>query len=173
NEDGPAGSCNVTLNPMMQSFDASGGTGGFQVATASTCSWTAVSNANWITITSGSVGTGSGSVAYSVAANPTSAMRQGSINVHGQLFTVNQAGGTCSFSLNSSTASFGAGGGVGNVNVIAGAGCNWTAISNAAFITITSGSSGSGNGTVNYSVSANSSTSPRSGTMTIAGQTFT
>jgi len=33
--------------------------------------------------------------------------------------------------------------------------------------------SGTGNGTVNYSVAANTSTSQRSGTMTIAGQTFT
>jgi glucose/arabinose dehydrogenase len=174
NQDGPAGSCTFNLNPSMQSFDASGGDGGFQVVTGSTCSWTAMSNAAWITVTSGSAGTGSASVAYHVDSNPSAAMRQGTINVHGQLFTVNQAaGGTCSFSLNSSSASFGSGGGVGSVNVMTGAGCMWSAVSNAAFITITSGSSGSGNGTVNYSVMANSSTSPRSGTMTIAGQTFT
>jgi hypothetical protein len=46
-------------------------------------------------------------------------------------------------------------------------------VSNATFIAITSGSSGSGNGTVNYSVAANTGTSSRSGTMTIAGRTFT
>ena len=43
----------------------------------------------------------------------------------------------------------------------------------ASWITITSGSTGSGNGTVNYSVSPNTSTSLRTGTMTIAGKTFT
>ena len=46
-------------------------------------------------------------------------------------------------------------------------------MSNASFITITSGSSGSGNGTVNYSVAANTGTTSRTGTMTIAGRTFT
>jgi hypothetical protein len=81
-------------------------------------------------------------------------------------------GGSCTFSINPTSASQPAGGGTGSVSVTAGAGCNWTAVSNAAFITITSGSSGSGNGTVNYSVAANSGSS-RSGTLTIAGQTFT
>jgi len=40
-------------------------------------------------------------------------------------------------------------------------------------ITITSGESGSGNGTVHYTVAANSSTNPVTGTLTIAGNTFT
>ena len=82
-------------------------------------------------------------------------------------------GGTCSFSINPTSASFAAGGGSGSVAVTAGAGCAWTAVSNATFITITSGSSGSGNGTVNYSVAANTGSSSRNGTMTIAGVTFT
>jgi len=38
---------------------------------------------------------------------------------------------------------------------------------------ITSGASGSGNGNVGYSVDANTSTSSRSGTLTVAGATFT
>jgi hypothetical protein len=79
----------------------------------------------------------------------------------------------CTYSITPTSASFGASGGSGSVSVTASAGCSWQATSNAAWITITSGSSGSGNGTVNYTVSANSSTSSRSGTLTIAGQTFT
>jgi Zn-dependent metalloprotease len=82
-------------------------------------------------------------------------------------------GGTCTFSINPTSASYAAAGGTGSVTVTAGAGCAWTAVSNATFITITSGSSGSGNGTVNYSVAANGGTGSRNGTMTIAGQTFT
>ncbi|HVQ37626.1 MAG TPA: M36 family metallopeptidase, partial [Pyrinomonadaceae bacterium] len=81
-------------------------------------------------------------------------------------------GGTCTYSINPISASQPAAGGTGSVTVTAGAGCAWTAVSNATFITVTSGSSGSGNGTVNYSVAANSGAS-RNGTMTIAGQTFT
>ena len=82
-------------------------------------------------------------------------------------------GGTCSYSINPTSASLPAGGGTGSVSVTATAGCNWTAVSNATFITITSGSSGTGNGTVNYSVAANTGTTSRTGTLTIAGLTFT
>jgi hypothetical protein len=59
------------------------------------------------------------------------------------------------------------------VSVTAQAGCTWTATSNTGWISITSGSSGSGNGTVGYSVQANFGTGARTGTLTIAGQTFT
>lgn len=57
------------------------------------------------------------------------------------------------------------------MSVIAPDGCAWTAVSNVGWITILSGANGSGNGTVTYSVA--STTRARSGTMTIAGQTFT
>lgn len=82
-------------------------------------------------------------------------------------------GGTCSFSISPTSASYASSGGSGSVTVTAGAGCAWTAVSNATFLTITSGSSGSGNGTVNYSVASNSGSTSRNGTMSIAGQTFT
>jgi Zn-dependent metalloprotease len=82
-------------------------------------------------------------------------------------------GGTCTFSINPTSASFASTGGTGSVSVTASAGCNWTAVSNATFITITGGASGTGNGTVSYSVAINAGTTSRTGTMTIAGQTFT
>jgi Zn-dependent metalloprotease len=82
-------------------------------------------------------------------------------------------GGTCTYSISPTSASQPAGGGTGSVSVTAGAGCSWTATSNATFITITGGSSGSGNGTVTYSVAANTATTSRTGTLTIAGKTFT
>ena len=59
------------------------------------------------------------------------------------------------------------------VTVMAPAGCKWSATSNApGFLGDHDDASGSGNGSVGYSVSTNG-TSARSGTMTIAGQTFT
>jgi len=51
--------------------------------------------------------------------------------------------------------------------------CAWTAASNAGWITVTGGATGTGNGTVSYVVAANPHPNPRSGTLTIAGQTFT
>ena len=69
---------------------------------------------------------------------------------------------------------FSAGAATGTLTVTGVGGCGWTAISNdPSFITVTSGSSGTGNGTVGYSVAENTSATPRSGTITIAGQTFT
>jgi len=82
-------------------------------------------------------------------------------------------GGTCSYNISPTSSSQPAGGGTGSVSVTATAGCSWTAVSNATFITITSGSSGTGNGTVNFTVSANTGTSSRTGTLTIAGLTHT
>ncbi|HEY7500963.1 MAG TPA: BACON domain-containing carbohydrate-binding protein [Vicinamibacterales bacterium] len=82
-------------------------------------------------------------------------------------------GGSCTFSINPTSAAAAAGGGSGFVTVTTQPGCAWTASSNAAFLTVTSGTPGNGNGSVGYSVGANSNTSPRSGTLTIAGQTFT
>ncbi|HWS90348.1 MAG TPA: M36 family metallopeptidase [Pyrinomonadaceae bacterium] len=82
-------------------------------------------------------------------------------------------GGTCTYSINPTSASVAAAGGSGTVSVTAGAGCAWTAASNASFITVTGGASGSGSGTVTYSVAANTGTTSRTGTLTIAGQTHT
>jgi hypothetical protein len=79
--------------------------------------------------------------------------------------------GGCSFSISPNKRSFPASGGEASVSVIAPDGCAWTAVSNVGWITILSGANGSGNGTVTYSVA--STTRARSGTMTIAGRTFT
>jgi len=78
----------------------------------------------------------------------------------------------CSFSLSSLSQTFASGAGTGSVGVSASSGCSWTAASNDSWMTV-SPSGGSGNGTVSYSVLANNGTATRTGTLTIAGQTFT
>ena len=85
----------------------------------------------------------------------------------------NLAQTTCTYTISPTSQSFVSNGGAGNVIVTTQSGCSWTVSSNDSWITITSGNSGTGNGIVDYSVSANSSMSSRTGTMTIAGQTFT
>ena len=81
-------------------------------------------------------------------------------------------GGTCTFSISPTSATYPAAGGTGSVSVTTSASCNWTAVSNNSFVTITSGASGTGSGTVNYSVAANTVATPRNGSMTIAGNNF-
>jgi len=87
-------SCTYSISPTNQSFPAAGGSGTLTVTADTSCSWTAVSNASWITITSGSSGTGNGLVQYSVAPNikKKSRTRTGTITVAGQRFTVTQSG---------------------------------------------------------------------------------
>ncbi|MGB9179721.1 MAG: BACON domain-containing protein [Pyrinomonadaceae bacterium] len=79
----------------------------------------------------------------------------------------------CSYSINPTSNSVAGTGGTGSITVTTGAGCSWTATPNVSWISISSGGSGSGSGTVNYSVQANNTTSSRSGTISIADQTFT
>jgi Viral BACON domain len=87
---------------------------------------------------------------------------------------VGGSGGGCAYKISPTSQSFGASGSSrSSVMVAAASGCKWTAVSNASWITITSVSSPSGNGTVDFSVDANPGTSPRTGTMVIAGLTFT
>jgi hypothetical protein len=167
--------CSFSINVGTQSIGANGGNGTAVTVTAgSGCAWTAVSNDPWITITSGASGTGGGTVRFTVAAN-TGGARSGTLTIAGQTFTVNQAAGAtpCSYAINPTSQSIGSSGGTGaNISVTAGGGCAWTAVSNAPWITVTSGSSGSGNGSVHFTVAANTD-GARSGTITIAGQTFT
>ena len=169
--------CTFGISPTSQSFSAAGGTGSVGVTTQTGCPWTASENATWIHITSGASGNGNGSVGYTVDANTSSSPRTGTMTVAGQVFTVNQSGAaTCTFSISPTTASYTRTGGTGTVavTVTAGTGCNWTAVSNASWITITGGASGSGNGTVSYSVGPyGGPPKKRTGTATIAGQTFT
>jgi hypothetical protein len=79
----------------------------------------------------------------------------------------------CSFTVSPTSQSFDAAGGTGNVSVQTSTGCFWTAASNVTWITVSSGASGTGNGTVVYQVQPNSTGQARTGTLTIAGQTFT
>ncbi|HEX4593364.1 MAG TPA: hypothetical protein VH157_03770, partial [Bryobacteraceae bacterium] len=78
----------------------------------------------------------------------------------------------CSYAIAPQSVTVPAGGATQSVSVVATNGCAWTASSNASFLSITSGASGSGSGSVSYQVAANSGAT-RSGTLTIAGQTFT
>ncbi len=170
--------CTFGIIPTSQTFASAGGTDSVSVtATPGSCNWTAISNASWITVTSGSTGTGNGSVGYSVSENTSVVSRTGTITIAEQTFTVTQGGKTtpaCTFSITPTNQTFATAGGTDSVNVTATPGsCSWTAISSASWITVTSGGTGNGNGNVNYSVSENTSVVSRTGTMTIAGETFT
>ncbi|WP_156033363.1 BACON domain-containing protein [Candidatus Magnetobacterium casense] len=79
----------------------------------------------------------------------------------------------CSYSITPTIKSFPATGGSDTISVIAGSSCAWTATSNATSWLTVNTPSVSGNGTVSYTVAANTATTSRTGTITIAGQTLT
>ena len=171
--------CSYSLSSAGNTLGSGAGTGSVNVTAGAGCAWTASTNSgswDWIGISSGASGTGNGTVNYFVLANNTGSTRTGTITIAGQTFTITQQAGGCSYSLSSAGNSLGSGAGTDSVNVTAGAGCAWTASTNSGswdWIGISSGASGTGNGTVNYFVLANNTGSTRTGTITIAGQTFT
>ena len=84
--------CTYSLSSQAQSFLASGGSGSVSIAAGAGCSWTAASNAPWLSISSGGTGTGNGTVNYAVSANPNSSSRAANLTIGGQTFAVTQAG---------------------------------------------------------------------------------
>ena len=164
-------SCGYSINPSSEAMPAVGGTSTISVMTGGSCAWTSAANAPWITIASGGAGTGLGTVQLNVAAN-SGAARTGTATIAAQTFTVTQAAAPCGFALSPAAVDIVAAGGEGRTNVSAGAGCAWSAVSNAPWITITDGSSGTGNGVVVFNAALNSGAA-RSGTITIGGQTLT
>ena len=165
--------CSYDLGASEQSVSSIGGAATVSVIAGSGCAWTATSQASWITIASGASGSGNGTVTLAVALN-TGAERSGTVSIAGRTHTITQASGLlpCSYDLDSTDAATAAGGGTVQIAVTAGLTCTWQAQSNASWITVTNGANRLGNGSVQLTVAANGS-GQRTGTVTIAGQTFT
>ncbi|HXW04618.1 MAG TPA: BACON domain-containing carbohydrate-binding protein [Vicinamibacterales bacterium] len=164
------GGCTVTLTASTATLPAAGGSGSVAVRAGEGCTWTAVSQDAWLTITQGGSGTGAGTVGFTGAAN-TGAPRSGTILIGGRTFTVNQEGG-CSVVLAPEQHATDAAGGTVSVAVSTAAGCAWTATANAEWIAVTSGASGVGPGEVHLLIAQNTGAA-RTGTALIAGRTFT
>jgi len=116
---------------------------------------------------------GGGNTAVTAAGGPDNVLQ---LVIGATGATVDGGGGggaTCNYMVNPLTQSVPGTAATGLVLVNTATGCQWTATSNAAWITITAGQSGTGSGAVSYSVAANPNATARTGTVTIAGQTHT
>lgn len=165
----------ITLSADSGSFTAAGGDSTFDVTALANCAWTATTNDDWIRITAGDTGTSNGTVNFSVAPNTSNSARTGAIRVGSRAFTVEQEGDTgCSYQLSAASASYSAEGNQGSVDVTpAPATCTYEATTQYYWIQIVSGQSGEGPGTIGYTVAANPSSLPRTGTIEVNGQTLT
>lgn len=83
--------CSYTISPTSRSVVSDAATGSVTVTAGTGCSWTAVSNAPFMTITNGATGSGNGSVAYSVALNDLTTSRTGTLTIATKTFTLTQA----------------------------------------------------------------------------------
>jgi pimeloyl-ACP methyl ester carboxylesterase len=169
--------CSFAVSNSPDAVNANAATGSFNVTTGSGCNWSAVSQSPWIAVTSGTNGSGNGNVGFSVAANPLTTPRWGSIQVGNgnwnTQFIVNQ-GGVCTYTLSEGPeVAAPASGTSSTVRVTAPTNCAWSAVSNADWLTISSGSSGTGNGSFTWAASANTGTSDRLGTITVMNQVLT
>jgi hypothetical protein len=107
-----------------------------------------------------------------VAASTATTERTGTITVGGQVFTVTQAAGaSCTYAVSPLSLSVPPAGGNASTTVTAADGCAWAAFTSASWITVTGTTSDSGNGTLYFMAAANTTTSSRTGAITVAGQT--
>lgn len=163
--------CSFSLTPSTQSYSSTGGNGSFDVATGATCQWTAVSQAAWLTVTTGASGTGPGTVAYTVEPNTGSASRSGIVSAGGWNFTVVEAAQApvCTFAVSPTSQSVSTAATSVSFAVSTAVDCAWTATSPVSWAIVASGATGSGPGSVTLTVARNNG-APRSATLTIAGQ---
>jgi serine/threonine protein kinase len=166
--------CNVSISPPELTAAATGGSG--SIAVAANCPWSASSDSPWVSITGGRSANASGSVAYSIAGNPSAAPRTAVIVVAGQAHRISQAGQSsgstptaCTFQLNPPSVSLSAGAGSGRTAVTTDSGCQWTASANVPWISIVSSPFGRGSGSVAYTVAPNLDQDARSGAILIGG----
>jgi hypothetical protein len=82
--------CGYTLSPTTKNVGIDGGSFTVSVAADTPCSWTAVSNNSWLSVSPGG-GAGNGVVHVQVGAN-NSAARLGRLTIAGRTFNVNQQG---------------------------------------------------------------------------------
>jgi hypothetical protein len=167
-----ASGCSFTVSPESIAAPAAGTTARVDVSAAAGCAWTASSEASWITVTAGAAGSGVGQVDLAIAANSGSNARTGSVMIAGRTVSVSQEPG-CVVTLSPTSQSLPASGGAGSLTVQVRGKCTWTAVSGVPWIVVTAGGSGEFDGVVQFTVAANSSGGPRSGTIVVSGAVFT
>ena len=163
--------CSYAIDPASAAANPGETNGRISVEAASGCSWTAESDQPWLSLTGGSSGTGSGELRYRAAANDGASTRTGRITVAGLAFTLQQA--ACTYTISPASASFNAFGGDGEIDVQSPSPCEWSAQPSADWIVIRSGGTGTGDGEVRYDVRPNLLGGARTGTIAVAGRTFT
>ena len=179
---GDSGVCRYSVAPVDLNLCMAGGTVTTTVTAESSCAWTASPDASWLTVTSGSAGTGTALIAVTVPEN-YDAPRAGTILVRWpaptfwvRTCTIAQAG--CRYAVSKAAIAVPAGGGSSSFDVIqqsdpiecGGATqdrCVWSAVAQAPWLTITSSMPRSGDNPVAFTAASNPGPDARVGTITV------
>ena len=148
------------------------------VTVTSNIGWTASSDATWLTVSPAS-GIGNGTLTLTAATNTANSIRTATVTVNGsgitRTVTVTQAAASPLIpqpiiTLSTSEMSMATPGGSGTVGITSNV--NWTASSNAPWLTITP-AAGTNNGTLALTVTANTATTPRTAIVSVRGSGLT
>jgi hypothetical protein len=170
-----AATCRFSVAPLSPTVSAAGGNLDIRVETSGSCTWQTSSQVSWIRLVSAANQTGSGTVTLAVEVNGGSA-RTGAVTIAGQTVTVTQAAAAsvaCTYSVSPTTADVPVTGGSVVVRITTAPTCAWQAASQVQWIVAAAPASGTGSGTVTLTVAASTTSSPRVGTVSVAGQTVT
>src|SRR5207302_9279407 len=139
------------------------------------CVATAVIGTNWITINSATNNTpDSGTVNYTVSANPTHLSRTGFVFIGNQTLTVSQDAAPCTNTLGFNNVNYSYIPANDAVSVSTLTGCVVTAVSGTNWLTLNSATNNTPySGFVNYTVSANPTHLSRTGFVIIGTHTLT
>ena len=163
--------CTVTLSSPGSAFPAGAATGSLTVSAAPSCAWTAVSNASWITINGGTIGTGNGTVAFALGPNTDPSARGGTIVVNEKSASVSQEGDLASCIFSVAPVSFTpciSQPSAMTATVSTQAVCTWTVGPTSSWVTITGGQSRIGSGLISFRVTDNFG-DPRYSTFDVRG----
>ena len=155
----------LAVSPSTQSVTATAGNTSFSVT--SNVNWTASSNVGWCTVTPS--GSGNATLTVNYTENTATISRTATITISAsgitnQTVTVIQAAAAAALAVSPLNQNVAAPS--GSTSFTVSSNLNWTAQSNAGWCTVTP--SGIGNGTINANFTANTSTSSRTATITVA-----
>ena len=175
----PTEALSFNVSPVNSTASVNGANGLIAVTATPDLPWTATSGANWITIYAAAAnGAGNGNVVYNASPNPTLFERTGKVTVTpekasgmaAKTHTVTQPAAESSLSMGGYE--FEASGAPCSVSVSVSSIVQWSVVESLDWITVNGSTSRVGPGTVTLQAAANNTVYPRSGTVMIAGKTF-
>lgn len=178
----PQPECDIAVGPATFDVCLSRGSVTSSVSVLSSCRWTATTTASWLTFETPSSGTGSADLTLAHDFN-YDAPREATVIVSGtgapQSIRVAQAG--CRYTVSQRSIPVPAGGGSDSFQVTQAAEpmacggplqnrCEWTPVADVPWIAITNGGLRVGDDPVMFTVAANTTTTQRTGTITVRDQ---